>query len=178
MDWYLELVTTYPFTSAFVQFGILGTLGEVLSHVLRTKAVSLPCSLLMLIGKALAWGVLGIIIKFGFIGMRGFVVALNEHNLVPAFLTGTLGTAFVISVNPNLFFGPQMMFIHRVEENLLARRWNMAGLQKAWYTLIWFWIPAHTVTFSLPRDYQIGLAALWSVVLGLIMGLTAPPKAA
>jgi hypothetical protein len=36
--------------------------------------------------------------------------------------------------------------------------------------MIWFWIPAHTITFSLPTDFQIGLAALWSVVLGVILG--------
>jgi hypothetical protein len=32
-------------------------------------------------------------------------------------------------------------------------------------------IPAHTITFSLPADYQIRLAALWSLALGLILGL-------
>ena len=46
------------------------------------------------------------------------------------------------------------------------------GIQKAWFTLIWFWIPAHTITFSLPKDFQIGLAAVWSVVLGIIMGMS------
>ena len=45
----------------------------------------------------------------------------------------------------------------------------------AWRTLIWFWIPAHTLTFSLAVDYQVGLAALWSLALGLILGLR--PKA-
>jgi hypothetical protein len=28
------------------------------------------------------------------------------------------------------------------------------------------------LTFLLPKEYQLGLAALWSVVLGLIMGLS------
>lgn len=178
MDWYVQWVTESPFISACIQFALLGTLGELLSFWMRSKRLALPCSPLMLAGKIAGWGVLGIIIKLGFTGMRGFVTSLNEHSLVPEFLTGGIGMAFVLSVNTNLFFGPQMMFFHRVEENLLARRWDMAGLQKAWLTLLWFWIPAHTVTFSLPREYQIGLAAVWSVALGLIMGLTAPKKAA
>ncbi|HEY3293998.1 MAG TPA: hypothetical protein VGL38_01015 [bacterium] len=178
MDWYIQWVTGSPFTSAAIQFALLGTLGELLSFWLRVKQAALPCSLTILLGKIAAWAVLGIIIKLGFTGMRGFVASLNEHSLVPEFLTGTVGMAFVLSVNTNLFFGPQMMFIHRVEENLLARRWDMAGIQKAWLTLLWFWIPAHTITFSLPKDFQIGLAALWSVALGLIMGLTAPKKTA
>jgi hypothetical protein len=174
MDWYLEWVKASPFVTAFVQFALLGTLGEILSITIRSKRATLPCGPFELLLRMAAWGVLGIIIKLGFTGMRGFVAALDEHHLVPLFFSNSLGMAFVISVNTNLFFGPQMMFIHRLEENLIARRWNMAGLQKAWLTLLWFWIPAHTITFSLPRDYQIGLAALWSVVLGLIMGMTAP----
>ncbi len=92
MDWYLTWVTESPLTSAAVQFALLGTLGEWLSFVLRTKRVALPCSLPMLAGKMAAWGVLGIVIKFGFVGMRGFVVALIEHHYVPEFLTSGVGS--------------------------------------------------------------------------------------
>jgi hypothetical protein len=176
MDWYLAWVTESPLLSAVVQFALLGTLGEWLSFVLRTKRVGLPCSLPMLAGKMAAWGVLGIVIKLGFIGMRGFVVSLAEHHYVPEFLTTGVGLAFVISVNTNIFFGPQMMLFHRLEENLLARRINFDGMRTALTTLLWFWIPAHTLTFALPREYQIGLAAVWSVALGVILGLTAPQK--
>ncbi|RPH96542.1 hypothetical protein EHM69_00890 [candidate division KSB1 bacterium] len=174
MDWYLSWVSASPLQSAAVQFGILGTLGELISHVLKTRRIGLPCSLLQLAGRILAWAVLGIVIKYGFTGMKGFVAALNEHNLLPAACMDGLGWAFAVSVFTNVLFGPQMMLFHRVEENLIARRWTLEGMPRAWFTLIWFWIPAHTVTFSLPKDYQIGLAALWSVALGLIMGLTAP----
>ena len=40
-------------------------------------------------------------------------------------------------------------------------------------SIVWFWIPAHTVTFMLPDVYRIGLAAVWSVVLGVILGYAA-----
>ena len=66
-----------------------------------------------------------------------------------------------------------MMAFHRLTDNLILRRSGFAGIQRAWWTLLWFWIPAHTLTFSLPLDYQVGLAAVWSVVLGIIMGLSA-----
>jgi hypothetical protein len=176
MNWYLSWVTEFPLVSAVVQFALLGTLGELLSSVLRTKRLALPCSLPMLAGKMAAWGILGIVIKLGFVGMRGFVTSLAEHQYVPEFLTSGAGLAFVISVNTNVFFGPQMMLFHRVEDNLLARRWNFDGMSKALATLVWFWIPAHTITFSLPREYQIGLAAVWSVALGIIMGLSLQKK--
>jgi hypothetical protein len=74
-----------------------------------------------------------------------------------------------------VFFGPQMMYFHRVEDNLILRRWSFAGIETALKTLVWFWIPAHTVTFALPKEYQIGLAALWSVALGIILGLSIKP---
>jgi hypothetical protein len=176
MDWYLNWVSGQPLQSAFVQFAILGTFGECLSHTIRRRKLTLGCTPLQLLGKILAWGVLGLVIKYGFAGMRGFVAALLEHQLLPEIFAGGIAGAFAVSVCTNVFFGPQMMAFHRLEENVLLRQWNWSGLPKAWFTLVWFWIPAHTVTFSLPRDYQIGLAALWSVALGLIMGLTTPEK--
>jgi hypothetical protein len=92
-------------------------------------------------------------------------------------MSSGFGWALAVSVLTNLFFGPQMMLFHRIEDNLILRQWDFSGITKAWWTLIWFWIPAHTVTFSLPASFQIGLAALWSVVLGLIMGLSKQSKA-
>jgi len=77
-----------------------------------------------------------------------------------------------VSLFTNLLFGPQMMAFHRVEDNLIMGESGFKGIQRAWWTLIWFWIPAHTVTFCLPTEYQIGLAAVWGMVLGLILGLT------
>ena len=178
MNWYILWVNDYPLTSAAIQFAVLGTFGEVLSHVLRTKDWRPPCSPWQSLAKILAWALLGIVIKFGFTGMKGFVAALVDHDLLPGALTGTIGLAFAISVCTNILFGPQMMFFHRVEDNLIMGEWSWNGLRTAWFTLIWFWIPAHTITFSLPREYQIGLAALWSVALGLIMGLAAPRRQA
>ncbi|MBC8276605.1 MAG: hypothetical protein H8E46_00105, partial [FCB group bacterium] len=95
-----------------------------------------------------------------------------EHNLLPSFFAAGIGWAFSVSVFTNILFGPQMMLFHRIEDNVIMREWSFSGIQTAWRTLIWFWIPAHTITFCLPQDYQIGLAAVWSVVLGIIMGIS------
>ena len=171
MMWYIQWVADHPMFSAAVQFGLLGTLGEAISVSLRRKQPSLPGGLLQTLAKMLAWALLGIIIKYGFTGMKGFTRALVDHHLLPQACGDGAGWAFSVSVVTNVFFGPQMMFLHRLEDNLIAWRWNLQGLTTAWWTLIWFWIPAHTVTFSLPTEYQIGLAALWSVVLGFILGI-------
>lgn len=171
MEQYVAWVKANPLSSAAIQFGLLGTLGESLSVSLRKKRPALPGSVWVTLAKVAAWALLGIIIKYGFAGMKGFASALIEHRLLPAFVASGLGWAFAVSVLTNFFFGPQMMFFHRLEDNLILRRWDMAGLSTAWWTLLWFWIPAHTITFALPTEYQIGLAALWSIVLGLILGL-------
>ncbi|MFH1842569.1 MAG: hypothetical protein ABIF77_05130 [bacterium] len=172
MNGYLDWVSQNPLLSAASQFALLGTLGELISHWIRSRAPGLPCTLGQLLAKVLGWALLGVIIKYGFAGMKGFTSALLDHHLLPTFLGRGIGWAFAVSVLTNLLFGPQMMAFHRLTDNLIKRQRGFAGIERAWWTLLWFWIPAHTLTFTLPRDYQIGLAAIWSMVLGIIMGLS------
>lgn len=176
MQTYLTWVTQNPILSAAIQFAILGTLGEVISFSVQKKKIAIPCTWLQLLGKVIAWAVLGIVIKYGFAGMKGFVLALLDHQLLPAFLSEGLGWAFAVSLFTNILFGPQMMAFHRVEDNLILGQKGFQGITNAWKTLIWFWIPAHIITFLLPPDLQIGLAAVWSLVLGIIMGATKKPS--
>lgn len=166
-------VQSHPLLSAACQFGLLGTLGELIAAGLRARRPTLPCTPLELLAKVGAWALLGLVIKAGFVGMRGFTRALLDHRLLPAFLGSGVGFAFALSTLTNLFFGPQMMLFHRMEDNLILRRRGFEGMAQALWTLLWFWVPAHTLTFSLPVDLQIGLAALWSVVLGVILGTAA-----
>ncbi len=171
-------VQSHPFLSAALQFGLLGTLGELVAAGLRARRPALPCTSSELLAKVVAWALLGLVIKAGFVGMRGFTQALLEHHILPGFLGAGVGQAFALSTLTNTFFGPQMMLFHRLEDNLILRRRGFEGMARALWTLLWFWIPAHTLTFSLPVDFQIGLAALWSVVLGLILGAAAGRRSA
>lgn len=171
---YTDWVASNPLLSAMIQFALLGTLGEVISFSLSQKKLAIPCAWWQFILKMLAWAILGVLIKLAFIGMKGFALALMEHGFLPLSFKEGLGWAFSVSVLTNLLFGPQMMAFHRLEDNLIMHQKGFVGIQRSWATLLWFWIPAHTLTFLLPADLQIGLAALWSLVLGLIMGLTRP----
>ena len=119
MDYYINWVMNNPLGSAAIQFAILGSLGEIISASFKSKKVALPCTIYQMAGKILAWALLGIIIKYGFIGMKGFTRTLIEHQLLPAFCSSGLGWSFSVSVLTNLFFGPQMMFFHRLEDNLI-----------------------------------------------------------
>lgn len=174
MDFYIAWVTANPLLSAAVQFALLGTFGEIISFTIQQRRLGLPGSGGQMIAKMFAWAVLGIIIKYGFTGMRGFTRALLDHGLLPNFLGQGLGWAASVSILTNTFFGPQMMAFHRLEDNLILGQKGFAGITRAWATLIWFWIPAHTITFLMPVEIQIGLAAAWSLVLGIIMGLNRP----
>ncbi len=168
---YIYYLKNYPLTSAFIQFAILGTLGEILT--LKISKAAKRLNIIQYILKILSWGLLGIIIKYGFFGYKAMIKAFIEHGYLPEFLYQySLLKAFTISTIVNLFFGPQMMFIHRILDNIIEMKWEFKGMNKAIYTLIWFWIPAHTITFILPVYLQITLAALWSIVLGIIMGFS------
>jgi len=168
MDWYVAFVQAQPIVSAMIQFAILGTVGEVLGFWIR-RGKGWPFPFLVTLGKMLGWALLAILIKYAFIGFKGFVAALYEHGMLPGGEEAIM-RAFFISLWMNILFGPFLFASHRLLDNVIERKWNWAGLMGAMWTLLWFWIPAHTVTFSLPVDYQIGLAALWSVVLGMILG--------
>ncbi len=103
--------------------------------------------------------------------MRGFINALLQHHLLPkSVYTNTFLYASSKSVAINLQFGFFLVIFHRFLDNLPLKEKNWNNLDMGILSMLWFWIPAHTITFILPTDFQVGLAALWSVVLGIILG--------
>ena len=174
MNWYVSLVTQYPIPTAMVQFAVLGPLGDILSKWLIKKKVHFPFGVGILLLKMAEWAFLAVCIKYAFVGFNGFVDGLIKHSLLPQL--GGVGRAFAVSAFMNLQFGPFLVIAHRLLDNAIAGKRNWDNLGKGFLSLLWFWIPAHTVTFSLARPYQIGLAAVWSIVLGAILGFYNRPK--
>jgi len=165
---YVFYVKAYPIYSAMLQFSILGTFGEIVSKWLINKNFKYPFGLLKTIWKMIVWAILAIGIKYAFKGFTGYLDYLIEHDMLPNL--GRIQYAFTKSVMINLQFGLFLVLFHRVLDNVIETRKNWSNLDKGIYSLLWFWIPAHTLTFYLPELYQIGLAALWSVFLGLMLG--------
>jgi hypothetical protein len=180
MDAYVAAVNTHPILMAILQFAVLGTLGEAVARIIITRKIAWPFPAWLTAWKAVVWSILAVCIKYAFVGFQGFVDALvqSPYGLLPdTFMEmGSLPRAFAVSVFMNLQFGPFLVLFHRLLDNLVVREKNWAGLHKGLLSLLWFWIPAHTVTFLLPRPYQIGLAALWSLALGLILGSFNRPR--
>jgi hypothetical protein len=168
MNWYIELITAQPIITAMIQFAVLGTLGDAISHWIVKRRIFSPYDLKTLILKIIEWSVLAVMIKYAFIGFHGFVETLINNNYLPP-LEG-VGKSLAISTSMNLQFGPLLVITHRLMDNLIAGKQNWKNLDKGFYSLLWFWIPAHTITFILPKEFQIGLAALWSLALGIILG--------
>ncbi|MBS4032839.1 MAG: hypothetical protein KGZ85_00120 [Ignavibacterium sp.] len=168
MNWYIDFVTAYPIISAIIQFSILGTLGDTVSYWIVKRKIFLPYDLKTLLLKVIEWSILAVMIKYAFIGFHGFVESLINNSYLPQF--EGIGKAFAISTSMNLQFGPFLVIMHRLMDNIIAGEKNWKNIDKGFYSLLWFWIPAHTITFILPKEFQIGLAALWSLALGIILG--------
>ena len=177
---YLDANTHHAYLAAFVQFLVLGTLGEAVSIMVRARRVHAPFGPAKLALKALGWGLLGVYIKVMFLVATAGVSALVAHgDLPPAFGEGgTLPYAFAVSTVLNLLIGPSMILLHRIIDNGIDRAlegkpasWD--GLRRSLMTLVWLWIPLHTFTFTQPRELRIGIAALLSLLLGLVLGALA-----
>ena len=166
---YLSWVKAYPILSTMIQFAILGTLGEVVSKWVVRKSFRYPFSFGLTLWKMIVWATLGVAIKYAFNGFTGYVEYLEAHKLLP--VLSKFGKAFAISASMNLQFGVFLVLVHRLLDGLGERKLNWSGLDKSFYALLWFWIPAHTLTFMQAEDLRIGLAALLSVMLGLILGI-------
>lgn len=150
------------------QFAVLGTLGEMASKWLALRRFFFPFGARGTLLRMLGWALLAVCIKYAFSGFVSFVEGLIAHGLLPEM--GLLGHAFSVSLFMNLQFGPFLVIVHRLIDNAIDGKPNWANLDKGLLSLLWFWVPAHTVTFLLPLELRIGLAAAWSVALGLILG--------
>ncbi|MDY0054223.1 MAG: hypothetical protein RBR79_06150 [Bacteroidales bacterium] len=195
MDWSKAKDGRY-FILAFIKFAVLATLGESIG--LRISKGVYNEKGFGLLPRAIVWGVLGIGISVAMgifaSGAYGFLNYFSL-NLSPATLSQEpilirLIYAFTVSVFMNIIFAPVFMTLHKVTDtHILKNRGTIAGLftpiefgniftnlnwSVQWNfvfkkTIPFFWIPAHTITFMLPKEFQVLFAALLGVALGVIL---------
>ena len=184
---FLVLTKNHPYLMGFIKFSLLATMGEMLALRIEKKTWSQPP---ILPARIVIWGLIGIMIVLMFeLYMSGV------HGVVAKGLlwTGQGATrefwfAFYVSVTMNLTFAPIFMAVHRVLDTYLdviansIETWPRFALSDLlnrinWQvfiifiakTVIFFWIPAHTLTFLLPPEYRVVVAAYLSIVLGAIL---------
>lgn len=180
-----RIVSRYVFTSSFVKFAMLATMGELLGKRLATGAWHrLPA----LGYRAAIWGLIGIFVAIAFnIFSRG-VGATQAAGLIPG-SGNTFLTALFTSVSMNLTFGPMLFVFHRFTDLYLDLRFvehqkritigdlvdrnDWQGLVRfTWIkTIFLFWIPAHTCVFLLPANYRILASAFLSIALGGLLSI-------
>jgi hypothetical protein len=193
---YLNLNSEHGFIAAFFKFAILATAGELIG--LRIRSGSYLAKGFGIIPRMVVWGVLGLAIKAAFVifpaGVPSVLKYLGMNNaegvLTSVFSPSKLLVAFFISLFLNMFFSPVLMTLHKVTDAhivsyngsilsivrpvrigyiLKEMDWNTHWNFVLKKTIPFFWIPAHTLTFLLPAEFQILFAAILGIVLGVIL---------
>jgi len=179
--WFVRATASHPVIMGFFKFALLASLGELLavrivSSGWKFGSINMPI-------KIPVWGCFGVMITVAFTVFSAGVDALVRADMLPFGYNG-VAAAFYKSLFMNITFGFEFMVLHRITDTLIERkallgRWpfldvwngidwkNMFGV--VGFSVLWFWIPAHTVTFCLPPVYRIITAAGLSICLGIIL---------
>ncbi|QUI23344.1 hypothetical protein HZI73_14065 [Vallitalea pronyensis] len=180
---FIAQTTAHPYISGFIKFAVLSTMGELLTLRLNKKQWQLPAGF---IWRIIIWGFIGILITLIFQLFASGVQACMNMGYLPGG-ESKLAFAFFTSALMNIFFAPVFMAMHMLSDtyldlrygnpmhkpnyNLVLRNtnWNRYANFIVVKTIPFFWIPAHTITFMMPKAYRIVMAALLSIALGAIL---------
>ena len=175
-DFFLSYAGEVMVLAGFVKFFFLATIGDFIGARLKEGYWKIPRRILY---KALVWGFIGAVIVFVFTIFKAGVIKLQSIGYLP-FEGVLVATAFFTSLFMNVIFAPTMMAFHRVSDQFLDGSESIEAAVKEvnWVhfykvvllkTIPFFWIPAHTITFSLPVEYQVIFAAVLGIALGLLL---------
>lgn len=184
-----SLSANHPYLMGFAKFSVLATAGELIAVRMAKGTWTLPA---LVIPRFVIWGLIGIWITF----MMGVYRTAVMNGVLPVFggdVMQRLLRAFYISVIMNTSFGPTFMAFHKCSDSYLELRasetrspklaevvraidWTKFVSFTLFKTVPLFWIPAHTITFLLPTEYQVMMAASLSVALGIILNLGKKPN--
>jgi len=195
---YINLTQEHGYLMAFIKFAILATMGEVIG--LRIKTGKYNYAGFGILPRAVVWGFIGLTIKGAFVIFQAGTPVMLENigvkNAVFA-LSGPLSgekifVAFCTSVALNVVYAPVMMTFHKMmdvhmvthggtlsglfsfinfKEIIVNLDWNVQWNFVFKKTIPFFWIPAHTITFLLPPDFQVLFAAVLGIALGTILSV-------
>lgn len=179
---FIALTTAHPYLMGFMKFFILASMGDWLGIRIVTGDWVKPKGALY---KSLLWGVFGVGITLAFTIFSSGVTAALANGLLPG-KGYQIAFAFFTSLIMNLTFGVTLMGMHRFTDTYIdwyftngvrpsidevIKNMNLENLIKFVYakTLIFFWVPAHTVVFLLPTVYRVLAAAALGIALGGIL---------
>lgn len=187
-----NVTAEFPYLMGFLKFALLATFGEILKHRIKTGTWKVN----RLVVRALVWGLYGMLMTAAFALFAQGMASLMSSNLWagsnPAETTtvcNKLIFAFSTSLMMNAIFAYPMMFSHEWFSQVIEKGKFIGGAEffesadsKVWgsfipKTILYFWIPAHTVTFLLPPEFRVLAGAFLSMALGFILTIKAVKKA-
>jgi len=195
---YKDFNHSHGMIMAFIKFAVLATLGEVIGLRIRTGRYNKEG--FGILPRAIYWGFFGLTIKIAFIifatGVPNFLQYIGFQNSIEImkqpFTIQKLIISFSISTAMNLIYAPVLMTAHKITDtHIVINEGKLSALFKPinvseiitkidwkvqWEfvfkkTILLFWIPAHTITFLLPVDFQILFAAILGIVLGTLLAI-------
>lgn len=182
---FIAFTSAHPYIGGFGKFVILASLGELLAIRLTSGSWKKPAGFIY---RALIWGLIGMMIAVIFTIFAGGITAAMAKGLLPG-KGSVIAFAFFTSLIMNLTFGTSLFLFHRLTDTYIDLRYKMPRSHVAfkqvigtvdWQnffsfvigkTLPFFWIPAQTITFMLPPEYRVLMAAALSLALGLLLSL-------
>lgn len=185
-DVFIKLTMAHPYFAGFIKFLILATMGELLAIRITGGDWKSPRGLLW---RAMIWGIIGMTIVLMFECFAYGTKGVLEKGLLPGYGSPYV-FAFFVSTLLNCSFGSVFMAAHRISDTFLDLKFDKENTNKtvsfkqvlekiSWAdfisfvicrTIPLFWIPAHTVTFLLPSEYRVLMAAFLGIALGGILG--------
>jgi hypothetical protein len=198
LKFYQEYNAEHGMIMSFIKFAVLATLGEVIGLRIKTGNYNQPG--FGILPRAIVWGFLGMTVKTAFIifgtGAPAFLEFLGLKN-ASGIIKGALSpskvlVSFTISASLNLFYAPVLMTFHKITDmHITSNGGTLRGLftpikfpeifpainwDVQWNfvfkrTIVLFWIPMQTINFLLPPQYQILVAALLGIALGVLLAV-------
>jgi hypothetical protein len=182
VDTFVALTKAHAYIMGFCKFGILATFGECLKTRILT-GVWIPSRLFW---RVMIWGFIGVWLALAIVLVDGGMKMAAELGLVPQ-----LYPAFWMSfgLNGASGFYISMCVIHYWMDAMVIDGpmwpWQVFGrpgterwAKVVFFAMVFFWLPAHVFTFSLPLHWRNLTAAYLGICLGLILSFASVGKKA
>lgn len=191
-----SLTSEHPYIMGFIKVSILATMGELLASRIVNGEFIKPIGMFW---KFIVWGMFGLAFTVIFKIFGAGTLYAAEKGLLPVWkndVVNGISIAFLTSFFMNTAFAPTFMALHRIVDTFIELgegkineifKVKLFDVCKEvdWYgyisfvvikTIPFFWIPAHTITFMLPEQYRVLMAAVLSIALGAILAYSKKRK--
>lgn len=183
----------YPYPMGFLKVAALATFGECLKMRLKTGSwrITRP------VQRFIVWGLFGFWFTAAFQYCSDGTAGIMVKNLWPVIgFTESLKVVWIafsksLWINLGGCFAYTMMLVHEYINQMIDKQGLLSQEEfrfdkKVWvpdgkhlfsraslctipWIIVWFWLPMHTITFTLPGHFRVLSAAFLAVALGFIL---------